>query len=148
MNASSQKALQALSLDETPCPSTANATHNPVAVEVGKVRIERYTEKYLLGETLLDIGKIVLNLKETVQPQIKVWAIYEIPKSLEVYPHHPAVEASFTRVSYYLSGQIAHWAFRELQDNKATIQTLSIGFSGRDLMEMKAFLVKNYVHKK
>lgn len=49
---------------------------------------------------------------------------------------------------YYLSSVISRSAFRELTENKATMETLTTNFNGRDEGDMKIFLAKNYVAPK
>lgn len=46
---------------------------------------------------------------------------------------------------YYLSSVITRAAFRELTENKATMETLTTNFNGRDQGDMQIFLAKNYV---
>lgn len=49
---------------------------------------------------------------------------------------------------YYLSSVISRSAFREMTENKATMETLSTNFNGRDEGDMKIFLAKNYIAPK
>ena len=124
------------------------AIATPKELEVGQIRIDRHTRKYMLGSTLFDLGKMVLSPKKVVEPKVHVHAIYEIPEGLNMVQGEYLSEKDFLHARFYVSEKIAGWAFKELQNDNRTLQTLSPSFAGRDVMKMKEFLIKNYVHKR
>lgn len=92
-------------------------------IEEGLTVIQQ-TEEYVVGKTALQHG----SGKTASESGVYVF-----------------IRLSDNKRRYYLSSVVVRAAVREVIENKATLETLSTNFNGRDEGDMKTFLAKNHV---